>query len=140
MGIAALVIGIVALIVGLVPGCGVFLGIPLAVVGLVLGIIEIVTKSKKGEPKKQGVIGVVLCGVAIVVSILSTTVLALIRMGMMDSESAAMRAAAADEAAALRVLAMEDEALRPAETDEPIPVEVTIEKPAGETTGEGTGE
>ncbi len=76
MGIAALIIGIVAVILGLVPGCGLVFGLPPAIIGLILGIIEIKVKSKKQAPKGMGVAGLILNIIAIVVIIIWTTVLA----------------------------------------------------------------
>lgn len=76
MGIAALVIGIVAVILGLVPGCGLVFGLPPAVIGLILGIIEIAKKSKKGEKKGMGVAGVILNVIAIIVIIIWTVFIA----------------------------------------------------------------
>ena len=56
MGIAALVIGIVAVIIGFIPGCGIIALLP-AIVGLILGIIEVKKKSKAGQPKGKGMAG-----------------------------------------------------------------------------------
>ena len=44
MGVAALILGIVSTIFGFVPFCGIIAFVP-AVVGLILGIIDIVQKS-----------------------------------------------------------------------------------------------
>lgn len=65
MGIAALILGICSALLGMVPFCGYFAFIP-AIIGLVLGIAEIVTKSKKKEPKGMGIAGTVLSAVAII--------------------------------------------------------------------------
>jgi len=75
MGIAALVIGIVAVIVGFIPVCGFFALLP-AVVGLVLGIIDAKKKAKQKQPKGVSVAGIVLNIIAIVVIIIWVAVLA----------------------------------------------------------------
>ena len=58
MGIAALVIGIVSLLIAWIPCIGIIAIIP-ALVGLVLGIVDIVNKSKKKEPISIGVAGTI---------------------------------------------------------------------------------
>lgn len=66
MGIAALVLGIISIIIAFVPLCGVIAFVP-AVIGLILGIIDIVKQSKNPEGKKgMGIAGTVLSGVAII--------------------------------------------------------------------------
>lgn len=64
MGVASLVLGILSALLGMVPFCNYFAFIP-AVIGLGLGIAEIVSKSKKKEPKGMGIAGTILSGVAI---------------------------------------------------------------------------
>jgi hypothetical protein len=64
MGIAAMVIGIVAVSFAWVPICGSIALTP-AIVGLVLGIVEVALKSAQHAPKKIGAAGIVLNGVAI---------------------------------------------------------------------------
>jgi len=66
MGIASMVIGIVAAVFGFIPFCGMFAFFP-AVVGFVLGIVDVVLKSKKQEPKGQGIAGIVLNAIAILI-------------------------------------------------------------------------
>ena len=75
MGIASLIIGIVALILGLIPMCGLIFGLPPAVVGLILGIVELSAKSKKQEPKGLGIAGTILNALAIVVVLVWTLVI-----------------------------------------------------------------
>ena len=66
MGIAALVLGIISIIIAFVPLCGVIAFVP-AVIGLILGIVDIVKQSKNPEGKKgMGIAGTVLSGIAIV--------------------------------------------------------------------------
>ncbi|MHC4394881.1 MAG: hypothetical protein ACYS1A_04435 [Planctomycetota bacterium] len=73
MGLAALIIGIVALVLGFVPLCGMIAIVP-AVVGLILGIVDVKKRSKEQQPKGKGVAGIVLNAAAIVVIIIWTLV------------------------------------------------------------------
>ena len=73
MGVASLVIGIVAAILGFLPFCGYFAFLP-AVVWLILGIVDLVKCGKENLPKNISIAGIALNGVAILV-ILSWTVL-----------------------------------------------------------------
>ena len=66
MGVAALVLGIISIIIGFVPLCGAIALLP-AIIGLILGIVDIVLKSKKGEPKGVSIAGTVLSAIAIVI-------------------------------------------------------------------------
>lgn len=75
MGIASMVIGIVSAVLGFVPFCNYFAFIP-AVVGLVLGIVDVVMKSKKQLPKGQAIAGVVLNSSAIVLIFIWTVLIA----------------------------------------------------------------
>ncbi|KMQ49885.1 hypothetical protein CHISP_3172 [Chitinispirillum alkaliphilum] len=75
MGVAAMVIGIISAMLGFVPLCNYFAALP-AVVGLVLGIVDVTMKGKKNLPKGQGIAGIVLNGLAVVVIILWTILFA----------------------------------------------------------------
>ena len=75
MGLAAMVIGIVAVVLGFIPFCGYFALLP-AIVGLILGIIDVKNKSKAKQPKGMGMAGVVLNAVALIVILLWTLVFA----------------------------------------------------------------
>lgn len=66
MGVASLVLGILSLIIGFVPFCGAIALLP-AIIGLILGIVDVVLKSKKGEPKGMGIAGIVLSAISIVI-------------------------------------------------------------------------
>lgn len=68
MGTASLVIGIIALILGFIPLCGIIALIP-AIVGLILGIVDLAKKSKSGEKKGIPLAGVILCAISIVIII-----------------------------------------------------------------------
>ena len=66
MGVASLVLGILSLIVGFVPFCGAIALLP-TIIGLILGIVDVALKSKKGEPKGMGIAGIVLSAISIVI-------------------------------------------------------------------------
>ena len=68
MGIAALILGIVGLIVSFIPFCGMVAFLP-CLVGLGLGIADIVVKSRNHKGKAMGIVGTVLNGVALLVAI-----------------------------------------------------------------------
>ena len=68
MGIASMVIGIVALITGFIPFCGTWAVAP-AVVGLGLGIADLVLKSARKQPRGPAIAGVVLNPLAIAVTV-----------------------------------------------------------------------
>jgi len=69
MGIAALVLGIIALIASFVPLCGAIVAIPVASIGFILGIVEVTLKGKKNEPKGMGMAGIVLNILAVIIAI-----------------------------------------------------------------------
>jgi hypothetical protein len=77
MGTASLVIGIIAIIFGFIPLLNYFLLFP-ALLGLVLGIIDIAIKVKHNLPRSESICGVVLNGLAIFVIAAWTVVIALI--------------------------------------------------------------
>ena len=64
MGVAALVLGIISIIIGFIPLCGSIALLP-AIIGLILGIVDVVLKSKKGEPKGVSIAGLILSAIAI---------------------------------------------------------------------------
>ena len=75
MGLAAMIIGIVAVVFGFIPFCGYFALLP-AIIGLILGIVDVKNKSKAQQPKGKGMAGIVLNAVAIIVILLWTLVFA----------------------------------------------------------------
>jgi hypothetical protein len=75
MGIAAMIIGIVAVVLGFIPFCGYFALLP-AIIGLILGIIDVKKKSEAQQPKGKGMAGIVLNAVALIVILLWTLVFA----------------------------------------------------------------
>ena len=68
MGIASLVLGIVAVVVSFIPFCGTWAIIP-ALVGLILGIIAAVQQHKAKQPKGMAIAGSVCSAVAILIII-----------------------------------------------------------------------
>lgn len=82
MGIAALVIGIIGLILSFIPVVNVIFFVPI-VIGFVLGIVDTVLKTKKKQPRGIAISGIVLTSVALVISIFMNLValIALIKVG-----------------------------------------------------------
>ena len=68
MGIAALILGIISLIIGFIPLCGSIALVP-AIIGLILGIVDTVQKHKKDEKIGISVAGLVLSAISIIVII-----------------------------------------------------------------------
>ncbi len=75
MGIASLVIGIVAVVMSLIPCVG-WLALLPAVVGLVLGVLEFNKKKKAEAPKGMSLAGIILNAVALVFIVVWVAVLA----------------------------------------------------------------
>ena len=67
MDIASLIIGIISLIIGIVPFCGIVAVLP-AIIGLILGIICICNNKK--EKKGKAVAGTIMSGIAIILTML----------------------------------------------------------------------
>lgn len=68
MGIASLILGIISLIIGFIPLCGTIALLP-AIIGVILGIIDIAKKNKTGENKNQSIAGLIMSAIAVVVII-----------------------------------------------------------------------
>ena len=66
MGVASMVIGIVSLVIGFIPMCGFWAAVP-AVVGLILGVVDLVLRSKRKQPRGKAIVGVILNPLAIIV-------------------------------------------------------------------------
>jgi len=112
MGIAALVIGIIAAILAFVPLCGMIAFVP-AVVGLILGIVDVVLKGKKELPKGVGIAGIVLNTLAIVLIFVWTMVIgaaASEAAGGLEELGAELQNAAVEIEAAAEAAAAEAEA------------------------------
>ena len=65
MGIAALILGIISIVIALIPDCGSIAFVP-ALEGLILGIVDTVKKGKAGEKRGISIAGLVLSALAIV--------------------------------------------------------------------------
>ena len=66
MGVASLVLGIISIIIGFIPLCGSIALLP-AIIGLILGIVDLVQKSKNGGSKGISIAGLILSIIAIIV-------------------------------------------------------------------------
>lgn len=75
MGVAALVLGIISIIMSCIPFCNYFFIIP-ALVGVILGICDVVSKRKKGGKKGIGIAGMILSILSIVIIIVVTLLIA----------------------------------------------------------------
>lgn len=74
MGVASLVLGIISLVTSWIPFICIFAFI-LAVVGLILGIVDAVKKSKTNDNKKGfGIAGLVISAIAIPIIIFSSLI------------------------------------------------------------------
>ena len=69
MDIASLVLGIVSILFSFIPYCNYFMIIP-AIVGLILGIIDVSQKSKLEMPKGIGITGIILNALALLIMII----------------------------------------------------------------------
>lgn len=75
MGIAGLVLGIIALLIGWIPGISI-LAVIMAIVGLVLAIVDVVKKSKANNPNKgPGIAGIIVSAIAFIISGIMTAIL-----------------------------------------------------------------
>ncbi|MBE5819389.1 MAG: hypothetical protein E7310_00940 [Clostridiales bacterium] len=81
MGIASLIIGIISILVGFIPGINLIMIVP-AIVALVLGIVDWVKKRKAGLPKGKSIAGTICSAVALIVivvaNIFAVSILAII--------------------------------------------------------------
>ena len=66
MGVASLVLGIISIIVGFVPFCGIIALFP-AVLGFILGLVDTVLKSKRKEPRGISIAGLIVSIIAVIV-------------------------------------------------------------------------
>ncbi len=86
MGIASLVLGIIAFIIAvtfvLAP-----LGAILAVVGLILGIVDAVKKGKAGQKKVISIVGLVICAIMFVILVVESLTIGLVGFAVFDTVS-----------------------------------------------------
>lgn len=66
MAVASLVLGIISLIIGFIPFCGMIAFVP-AIIALILGIVAIVQNKKKGEGIGMAVAGTILSALAVII-------------------------------------------------------------------------
>lgn len=66
MGIAALVLGIVSILISCIPFCGIIAFIP-AIIGGILAIIELVNKQAEKTAKGMSIAGLILSGLSILI-------------------------------------------------------------------------
>ena len=66
MGVAALVLGIISIVLGFIPFCGIIALLP-AIIGLILGIIDLAKRKKAAEKFGKSLAGIICSGLAIVV-------------------------------------------------------------------------
>ena len=64
MAVTSLVLGIVSVAIAWIPGCG-WITIAPAIVGLILGIIDVVQKNKTKEPKGMSIAGLICSTIAL---------------------------------------------------------------------------
>ena len=69
MGVAALVLGIISILIAFIPFCGVIAFLP-ALIGFILGIVFVVGGKKRNEPVGIGIAGLVLNLIALLVIII----------------------------------------------------------------------
>lgn len=74
MGIASMVLGIVAIIGAWIPLCNYISFLP-ALVGLILGIVDAVKKKKSGGKKGMAIAGIIISAISIVFIIVWTILL-----------------------------------------------------------------
>ena len=79
MGIAALVLGIIAFLVSFIPGCGIILGFLPALIAIILGIVVL---AKKKQKKGMAIAGLILSVLSIIIMI---GMLILVGVGTMEA-------------------------------------------------------
>lgn len=84
MGVAALVLGIISIVMSFIPFCNYFLIIP-ALVGIILGICDIIGKRKKGEKRGIGIAGLILSIISIVIIVVETILMVFGVIALNDS-------------------------------------------------------
>lgn len=77
MGIASLILGIVSIIFGIIPFCGMLAIIP-AIIGIILGIVDLVKKIKENGSKGMSIAGIVLSAFAVIFIIFWVVVVAMV--------------------------------------------------------------
>ncbi|MCR5202447.1 MAG: hypothetical protein K6D02_05085 [Lachnospiraceae bacterium] len=125
MGIASLIIGIISFIIGIIPACGIIALVP-AVIGLLLGIIEIITKSKKQQSKGLGIAGTVVNGLAVAFILFWTLVILGANADTIKGASKYMKEGKVAEKQAEKEIEEEKEKLAEAEAENEAEEEATV--------------
>ena len=86
MGIAALVLGIISLILAFT-GCGAWISWLTALIGLILGIVAVVKGKKSGDKIGMGVAGIILSAIATIVTIVVIVFSFIIGVAALDEAS-----------------------------------------------------
>ena len=68
MGLTALILGILAVILSLIPFCN-YVGLIPAIIGVVLGVVALTQPDDKYNSKALSITGIVFCMVAVVLSV-----------------------------------------------------------------------
>lgn len=74
MDIASMVLGIISIVFSFFCGC---ISMITAPIGLILGIVDLILKKKKGQPIGIAISGVVMCTIAILIIVLLVIVFSL---------------------------------------------------------------
>ncbi len=77
MGVAAFVLGIISIIFSCIPACNYFFIIP-ALIGLILGIVDIISKIKNKGKKGIGIAGMILSLLALIIIVGETILLVIL--------------------------------------------------------------
>lgn len=98
-GVTALVLGIIALILGFIPFVSLFTSIPLGLLGIIFGIIGLVRVSKRVATNKvMTVFGLVASALAILLALTSSIATGAFIGSLSDDEAASTRVAEGDNA------------------------------------------
>ena len=109
MGVAALVLGIVSVLIGWLPGCGSVPALLLTFIGLLLGVLGLMNARGGRVGKGMPIAGLIVCGLALLIAGLSTALLAIgINSGIQEVRRQEAADAAAREALATAPAAFEE--------------------------------
>jgi len=92
MGATSLIFGVIAIIISLVPYCNYFALVP-AILGLVMGCMDVVNKRKNKEPRGLAIAGIVLNAVAILLLFLWAFFSSMLSEDNIDSRNNFLKAA-----------------------------------------------
>ncbi|MDD5309328.1 MAG: hypothetical protein PHU25_18590 [Deltaproteobacteria bacterium] len=131
MGIASMVIGIVAVVVGFFPFCGTWALVP-ALVGLGLGIADLVVKTQARQPRGMAITGVILNPLAIVVILMWYFLVIYGTAKVVDSAANAFGAAIQQQAQQMQasVPSVPVQPAQPMQPMQPVPAQPAPSQPA----------